>query len=265
MALRYLLPKPDANASAAPEVNNLPIAMAVIEVGLNYHLLLQNFLHYTSGLAKRLSSWHTGTLSLLAICGGNPPVTSLKPSDAEHLCFLSCYVVSQQAVEQTSTGYSRPNDVHIDGFYTLRPRQDGCHFADDISTSILLNENGCILITFSLKYVRKGPIENNPALVQIMAWRRSDDKPLSEPMMVSLFTYICVTRPQWVNARKAHVAYALELRLSHAHSMRLTIGVYYIKEYNTKGRHPGTHGVCGLFCTNPSTWSHCNMWTVWQK
>ena len=45
MALRYLLPKPDANASAAPEVNNLPIAMAVIEVGLNdYHLFSQNFL-----------------------------------------------------------------------------------------------------------------------------------------------------------------------------------------------------------------------------
>ena len=33
-----------------------------------------------------------------------------------------------------------------------------------------------------------------------MAWRRTGDKPLSEPMMVSLLTHICVTRPQWVNA-----------------------------------------------------------------
>ena len=32
-----------------------------------------------------------------------------------------------------------------------------------------------------------------------MAWRRSGDKPLSEPMMVSSLTHICVTRPQWVN------------------------------------------------------------------
>ena len=32
-----------------------------------------------------------------------------------------------------------------------------------------------------------------------MAWRRPGDKPLSEPMMVSLPTYICVARPQWVN------------------------------------------------------------------
>ena len=39
-----------------------------------------------------------------------------------------------------------------------------------------------------------------PALVQIMAWRRPGDKPLSEPMMVRLPTHICVTRPQWVNS-----------------------------------------------------------------
>ena len=32
-----------------------------------------------------------------------------------------------------------------------------------------------------------------------MAWRRPGDKPLSEPMMVSLPTHICVTRPQWIN------------------------------------------------------------------
>ena len=54
-------------------------------------------------------------------------------------------------------------------------------------------------IKFSMKYVRKGLIDNNPALVPIMAWRRSGDKPLSEPTMISLTTHICVTRPQWVN------------------------------------------------------------------
>ena len=32
-----------------------------------------------------------------------------------------------------------------------------------------------------------------------MAWRRPGDKPLSEPMLVSLLTHICFTRPQWVN------------------------------------------------------------------
>ena len=41
---------------------------------------------------------------------------------------------------------------------------------------------------------------SQPALVQIMAWRRPGDKPLSGPMMVRLPTHICVTRPQWVNS-----------------------------------------------------------------
>ena len=36
-------------------------------------------------------------------------------------------------------------------------------------------------------------------MVQIMAWRRPGTKPLSELMMVSLPTHICVARPQWVN------------------------------------------------------------------
>ena len=40
-----------------------------------------------------------------------------------------------------------------------------------------------ISIKISLKFVPKGPISNIPALVQIMAWRRSGDKPLSESMM----------------------------------------------------------------------------------
>ena len=80
---------------------------------------------------------------------------------------------------------------------TLGPRQDGRYFADDIFKCIFFNENGCILIKFSLKYVRKGSIDNNPpSLVQIMAWCRSGDKPLSEPMMIILPTHICATRPQ---------------------------------------------------------------------
>ena len=56
-----------------------------------------------------------------------------------------------------------------------------------------------ILIEISLKFVPRVPINNIPALVQIMAWRRLGDKPLSEQMMDSLPTHICVTRPQWVN------------------------------------------------------------------
>ena len=74
----------------------------------------------------------------------------------------------------------------------------GHHFPDDNLKRIFLNENVCISIMISLKFVHRGPINNIPELVQIMAWCRPGDKPLSEPVVVSLLTHICVTRPHWV-------------------------------------------------------------------
>ena len=90
-------------------------------------------------------------------------------------------------------GITRPQWVN-----TLSLRRNEQHFADDIFKRIFFNENVWISIKISLKFVPKGPINNIPALVHIMAWRRSGDKPLSESMMVSLPTHICVTWPQWV-------------------------------------------------------------------
>ena len=39
---------------------------------------------------------------------------------------------------------------------------------------------------------------NIPALVHIIAWHWPGDKPLFEPMMISLRKHICITQPQWV-------------------------------------------------------------------
>ena len=79
---------------------------------------------------------------------------------------------------------------------TLWLRQNGCRFADDVFECIFLNENVWILIKFHWSFF---PINNIPALVQVMAWRRSGNKPLSEPVMVRLPMHICITRPQGVN------------------------------------------------------------------
>ena len=68
---------------------------------------------------------------------------------------------------------------------TLSPRQNGPHFTDNFDKCVSLNENVWISIKISLKFVPKGPINNIPALVQIMAWHRPGDKPLSEPMVIS--------------------------------------------------------------------------------
>ena len=55
--------------------------------------------------------------------------------------------------------------------------------ADDIFKCLFLNENDRISIKIPLKFVPRGQIDNKPALVQVMAWRRIGDKPLPEPMM----------------------------------------------------------------------------------
>ena len=88
-------------------------------------------------------------------------------------------------------------------FNTLRPRQNGHHFADDIFKCIFLKEDVWTALKISLKFVPKVRINNIPALVQIMTWRRPGHKPLAEPMMISLLTHICVTRPQWVKTLRS--------------------------------------------------------------
>ena len=57
-----------------------------------------------------------------------------------------------------------------------------------------MHEDAWIPLEIPLQFVSKFQSNNIPALVQIMAWRRPDDKPLSEPMMFSLLTHVCVTR-----------------------------------------------------------------------
>ena len=49
----------------------------------------------------------------------------------------------------------------------------GAILEDDIFKRIFLNE----------KFVPKSPIDNKPALVQVMAWCQTGDKPLTEPMI----------------------------------------------------------------------------------
>ena len=68
------------------------------------------------------------------------------------------------------------------------------NLADGIFKYIFLNENDRIPIQFSLKFVPRTPIDNTPALVQVMVWRRTDDKPLLEPIMT---LFIDAYMPHW--------------------------------------------------------------------
>ena len=74
----------------------------------------------------------------------------------------------QYAICKVSAILFRPHNIN-----KLKPRQNGCHFAEDI----FKNENFRILNKISLKYVPYGLIDNMASLVQIMAWRWTGDKP----------------------------------------------------------------------------------------
>ena len=126
---------------------------------------------------------------------------------ARNYCLMSLRKSQDPYVCRTS----HPMQTHIcisgSVTNTLRPRQNGRHFQNDIFKCILLNEDIWILLKISLKFVPKVRINNIPALVQIMAWRRPGDEPLSEPMMVSLLTHICVTRPQLMDCHQLKSSY----------------------------------------------------------
>ena len=65
---------------------------------------------------------------------------------------------------------------------TLRRRQNGHHLGR-LYCQFKFSGNDRIQIQASLKLVPKGPIDDKTALVQLMTWRRTGDKPLPEPMI----------------------------------------------------------------------------------
>ena len=79
-----------------------------------------------------------------------------------------------------------------------------------------------LLLKISLKFVAKLRIDNIQALIQIMAWRRPGEKPLSEPMLVSSLTHICITQPQWVKRNSAWQELNTELSIYTWHATMTT-------------------------------------------
>ena len=115
-------------------------------------------------------------------------------SSTSHISFTQCmragnpYQGKMNELKISYPGVVRPPLTHW-----------GRDKVDAISQTTFSNAFSWMKIfEYRLKFVPKGPINNISALVQIMAWRLPGDKPLSESMMFSLPTHICVTGPQWV-------------------------------------------------------------------
>ena len=159
--------------------------------------------------------------------------------------FPACYWSDQSSLDiplRLIDIFWHAKEISVDTFEvnTLRPRWNGQHFADDIFKRVFLSENAWNSLEILLKIVPRGPINNIPASVEIMAWRRPGDKTLSEPMMVSLPTYIGVSRPQWVNVFNIFPSYYLCDDIHFITCMRVLIGLclmgtetHYMLEHKT--------------------------------
>ena len=62
------------------------------------------------------------------------------------------------------------------------------HFTDN--SFKCMNEKCSILIQISLKFVPKGSIDNKLVWIQVMAWHRTGEKPLSEPTLTVFYIHM---------------------------------------------------------------------------
>ena len=116
----------------------------------------------------------------------------------QHVYRIQCCITTIQHLTGNLYSWSDTfaHDQHLEAetkWPTFRKRHFETHFLKK-----------WISITISLKFVPTGPINKIPASIHIIAWRRPDDKLLSEALLVSLLTHICVTRPQWVKLDLMH-------------------------------------------------------------
>ena len=96
-----------------------------------------------------------------------------------------------------SIRYLENRSLH--NFNTLRPSQISAISQTTFSNAFPWMKMYEFRLRFYWRVFPKVRINNIPALVQLMVWHRLGEKPLSEPMMVSLLTHICAIRPQWNN------------------------------------------------------------------
>ena len=127
------------------------------------------------------------------------------------------------------------------------------HFADDIFRFIFLNYSVLISIKISHRFIPRSPINNTPALVQIVAWPRTGHKPLFERMMIILLTYICVTLPQWVKTWW-WICLKLAIYINHCHLRVIVWTQIFTERINPV---PWTDFHCLLCVRTPNVIVYC--------
>ena len=101
--------------------------------------------------------------------------------------------------------------------------------AEDNFKYISLNKHDIILIGSSLKFAPSSLIDNKPALVQVMAWRRTGNEPLPELILT-----------QFADARGRWVIFSLQndyMRMGIHSNVNIYIFIYiFIYIYGNMGK-----------------------------
>ena len=134
--------------------------------------------------------------ALLVLCAGNSPVTgefsSQRPVTRSFDVFFDLCLNKQLSKQSRCLWFETP----LDSLWRH------CNVAL-IFKCILWNEKLHISCQISRKFVLKDPINNTPALVQILAWYRIGNKPLSELKLTQftnayIYIYIYIYIYTWV-------------------------------------------------------------------
>ena len=85
---------------------------------------------------------------------------------------------------------NRPSIYFSYAFNTLRLEQIGRYFAGGIFKCIFLNENYCAHIAIAPNFFSGSLINNESVTVQVMAWRRTSEKPSAQTILIMFYDTI---------------------------------------------------------------------------
>ena len=108
--------------------------------------------------------------------------------------------------------------------HTLWSEQNGCNFGDDIFKLILFDENVCVLIWSSLKYVSEGTTDRNSLMVEATACLKQ--------WWPSLLMHKCVTGPRGINTCK-YREISRSNEIVNFSMLRICSHKYYIQKKST--------------------------------
>ena len=166
------------NGATGADLRGLPQWNELMEKGISWQLCgwfeCDFFCQYVWNKSIQLSKLGLGQVQFLEHWA-NAPLGCCSLGRCHQLAWQACHYNYGQIVYHQMSGFVIQKCCCC-CFNKLRPRQNGRHFTDYTFKCIFLKENIRISIKISLMFVAKGPINNIPVLIQIMAWRLITDK-----------------------------------------------------------------------------------------